>query len=518
MNNFPDFVQEQFTNAINASYTGSTFKSNIQEHELQKFKTMLIAEMKKDPGFLAEMANKAHQEVIDHHYVPVNKKEFVEKVRNTDSNEFKQVHSALSNHVSDMVQNKKPSFNQNFNELSKPLIANIKKVYNETSDLREVIGKETKEFLKEKIKQNSPAAILVNTFLGTIVEKGIQLAKTGEKIFAGLGVVCAIVSQGLSYASKYGEKLSEKISGKTSEMAPEKTPERTSEKAPEKTSRTPLEKTSEEAPQKTSRKTSEKTAEETPKKTSRKNSGETSEEAPKKTSRKTSEKTSEETPKKTSRKTSGETSEKAPKKTSRKTSGETSEEAPKKTSRKTSGKASPATPDIEAKPLIHEMIPDQAKIKVNNLVFKGNELSKILNFDNKPFSLSGNGKIGNRDYELAHRVEKTILDMVPGVNKDEFQKDMTNNQMMEFLKTTASKMRPHLDLKSKIDDFIKVAGNIAKSQESNGNSTLSSLRSSNDTRSFFASLNQTIRENPRVLDQAISQLQNNTKTVTASRR
>ena len=108
--------------------------------------------------------------------------------------------------------------------------------------------------------------------------------------------------------------------------------------------------------------------------------------------------------------------------------------------------------------------------------------------------------------------------MVPGVNKDEFQKDMANNQMMEFLKTTASKMKPHLDLKSKIDDFMKVTGIIVKSQESNGNNTLSSLRNNNDTRSFFAGLNQVIRENPRVLDQAVTQLQQKTQTATTSRR
>jgi hypothetical protein len=68
MSDFNGFVQEQCTNAINASFTKSPFKSDIPEQELERFKTTLVNEIAKNPAFMAEVTNRAYREVMDMHY------------------------------------------------------------------------------------------------------------------------------------------------------------------------------------------------------------------------------------------------------------------------------------------------------------------------------------------------------------------------------------------------------------------------------------------------------------------
>jgi len=205
MGNFNDFIREQFTNAINASFSGCAFRSAVPEREMEQFKTRLINEITRNPEFMAGMANRAYQEVAELHYCPFDKKQFVEKARDETSHEFKQLHSAISDHVEDMYVNKKPSFNREFNELSKPLVITIVNLdIGKLGSLerKTVIGRETAQFIREAIRQDKPAAVLADTFAGTFVEKARKLARIGQKVFTGVMLAAALVSPVLARVDK----------------------------------------------------------------------------------------------------------------------------------------------------------------------------------------------------------------------------------------------------------------------------------------------------------------------------
>jgi hypothetical protein len=102
MGNLEDFVQEQLTNAVNASFTGVPYRNNVKENEEDHFKAMLIDRISKNPDFIAEIANKAYQNVMDNHYVPFDRKSFIERARNEDSYELNQLNSTISEHVEDI--------------------------------------------------------------------------------------------------------------------------------------------------------------------------------------------------------------------------------------------------------------------------------------------------------------------------------------------------------------------------------------------------------------------------------
>jgi len=202
MSSFHNFVREQFTNAINASFSGCTFKSAVPEGEMDRFKTKLINEITKNPEFMARMADWAYQEVAELHYCPFDKKQFIEKARDENSHEFRQLHLAISDHVEDMYINKKPSFNREFNELSKPLVVNIVHLHLDSlgsSERRAAIGRETAQFIKEKIREERPSVILADTFAGTFVEKAQKLARIGQKVFTGVMLAAALVSPVLAH-------------------------------------------------------------------------------------------------------------------------------------------------------------------------------------------------------------------------------------------------------------------------------------------------------------------------------
>jgi hypothetical protein len=200
MNNFGSFIQEQCTNVINASLSNCAFKSNIPLQDMMQFKSLLVNEIVKNPGFMAEVANKAYSEVTNQHYIPFDRNNFIEKARDTNSNEFKQLNSTITEHINDMRQNHKGSFNHNFTELSRPLINKIEslKLGNAPQELKAGIGGMVTEFVKEKIKQDKPAEVLVDTFTGTFIEKAQKLANVGKKIFAGVALACSIASPILS--------------------------------------------------------------------------------------------------------------------------------------------------------------------------------------------------------------------------------------------------------------------------------------------------------------------------------
>jgi hypothetical protein len=200
MSNFGAFVQEQCANAFNASFTNSPFKSNIPAQDMTQFKSLLVNEIVKNPEFMAEIANKAYQEVKNQHYIPFDRNNFIEKARDTQSNEFKQLNFAITNHVNDMCQNKKGSFNHDFNELSRPLINKIENIPhgNSPQEQKTTISGMVTDFVKQKIKEDKPARILTDTSIGTIIEITQKLANIGKKIFAGVALACSIASPILS--------------------------------------------------------------------------------------------------------------------------------------------------------------------------------------------------------------------------------------------------------------------------------------------------------------------------------
>jgi hypothetical protein len=194
MSNIGAFVQEQCTNAINASLSNCTFKSNIPAQDMNQFKSLLVNEIIKAPGFMAEVADKAYQEVTNQHYLPFDRKKFIEKARDENSNEFKELNSAITEHVNDMRQNKKESFNHEFNELSRPLIIKIEglQLNNAIKDIKTGVGEVVTEFVKEKIKEDKPAEVLTDTFAATFIERTQKLAQVGKKIFAGVALACSV--------------------------------------------------------------------------------------------------------------------------------------------------------------------------------------------------------------------------------------------------------------------------------------------------------------------------------------
>jgi len=197
ISSFDVFIREQFTNVINASLSGCTFRNAIPEEEMDQFKMKLINKITQNPEFMAGMANKAYQEVIELHYCPFDRKQFIEKARDENSNEFRQLHFALTDHIEDMYINKRLSFNREFNELSKPLVVNIVHLNLDSLDSldrKAAIGRETAQFIKEKIREEKPAAVLTDTFAGTFVEKAQKLARIGQKVFTGLMLAAALVS------------------------------------------------------------------------------------------------------------------------------------------------------------------------------------------------------------------------------------------------------------------------------------------------------------------------------------
>ncbi|MDR0495175.1 MAG: hypothetical protein LBG95_06075 [Treponema sp.] len=376
MGDFNSFLQEQCANAINASFANCAFKSDIPERELGQFKTMLISEIAKNPAFMAGITNKAYQEVMDTHYQPFDRKGFIEKARDENSPEFRQLNYAIFGHVDDMYANKRPSFNPGFNEIAKPLVINIEGLYLNNPQPRPAVDSAIAEFVKEQMKQDRTAGILTDTYAGSFIEKARKVAKVGKIVIAGAAIAGALYTANFPAAA---------------------------------------------------------------------------------------------------------------------------------------GIAGALASDIMTRHKVPEHYPDTNKVVINNREFKGSELEKILNFDKAPFSLTGGGKIGKRDYEIAHNAERTILGVNPKINKDEYQQDIARRHIIDFYKNTASRMNGGSQ-----ENFVKVADNVMGLQELKGNHTLKSCR--DDPRSFYACLNQTIRDNPQILDQAVAQVNINKNHERVARR
>jgi hypothetical protein len=186
MNNFGEFVKEQFANAVNASLTGCTFKSNIPPQEMEQFKTQLVNEISRNPAFMAVTADKARDEALNYHHLPLDRDKFIERARDAASSEFTRLNSAINEHVHDMYRNRKISFNPDFNELARPLMSKVESLYQGNPLSKPAVDGEISGFVKEMIREEKPAKVLADTYAGTFVEKALKLAQTGQKVFAGV--------------------------------------------------------------------------------------------------------------------------------------------------------------------------------------------------------------------------------------------------------------------------------------------------------------------------------------------
>jgi hypothetical protein len=193
MGNFDEFVHEQFANAVNASLANCPFKNNIHPHEMEQFKTQLVNEISRNPAFMAMAADKARDEALNYHYLPFDRKQFIEKARDETSPEFTRLNSTINDHVHDMYRNRKESFNPEFNELARPLIIKVENLYLGNPNSKPAVDGEITGFVKKMIKQEKPAEVLADTYAGTFVEKAIKLVKTGKKVFAGVMLAGALI-------------------------------------------------------------------------------------------------------------------------------------------------------------------------------------------------------------------------------------------------------------------------------------------------------------------------------------
>jgi len=82
------------------------------------------------------------------------------------------------------------------------------------------------------------------------------------------------------------------------------------------------------------------------------------------------------------------------------------------------------------------------------------------------------------------------------------------DHIAKFCKTAVHKMGGGDITHSRLGDIVKVAANIMTSQELKGDRSLRTCCEQNNPRSFYACLNQTIRDNPQTLDQAVAQVNN----------
>jgi len=176
MGSFHEFVHEQFSNAINASLTGCPFRNNIKPQEMEQFKAQLVNEISRNPAFMAIAANQARDEVWEFHRLPFDRHQFIERVRNESGPEFQQLNAAITDHIHDIHHNRRPSFNPEFNEMARS-------------------NGDIDGFVKKMIRQDKTAAILADTFAGTVIGKAINLVRTGKRIYAGVVLAGAIISE-----------------------------------------------------------------------------------------------------------------------------------------------------------------------------------------------------------------------------------------------------------------------------------------------------------------------------------
>jgi len=174
LSNFDACATEHFANIINASLTGTKVIPKFKKNEMKEFSSLLHAKVLSKPSYMAIITNKAFENVLQNNYIPFNRKDFLEKIQNPESKEYKTLLKSIEEHVQELSSGRKPSFNKEFNNMAKPLIVIINASPLAGKEKLPLIRKETEKFINEKIKTKKGSKILIDTLLGTMVAKTLK--------------------------------------------------------------------------------------------------------------------------------------------------------------------------------------------------------------------------------------------------------------------------------------------------------------------------------------------------------
>jgi len=188
--NTDKYLVEQYGNMINASLTGTPYTGSVSPESFRE-------KTEKEPEYMARIAEQARRNVESFHYMPYDKDAFLQKARDHSSGEFKALNRSITNHVSDMVMNKKQSFNGEFQELSKDLMEKIRNAGLEKKERKSFIAGEVTEFVKENVKKAKHALVLANTFFGSVIDKAEKIARTGKTAAAAFFIAANLLAPNL---------------------------------------------------------------------------------------------------------------------------------------------------------------------------------------------------------------------------------------------------------------------------------------------------------------------------------
>ena len=254
LKNIDKFLVEQYGNIMNASLTGTPYSGSISPARLKTLSSRIEAKMENDPAYMSGIVNQAHQNVLGFNYMPYDKDDFITKARDPSSKEFKLLNQTIASHVNDILRKNKTSFNGQFQELSRELTEKLKNIEKEVKkpstrttaarastakkaetsssaastaeevkkpstranttrtstankaenssvsvdapkkEERPSFVREVSEFVKKNIVEKKPALVLVDTFLGTVIDKAKKIVRTGKTIAAAVVIATNVVA------------------------------------------------------------------------------------------------------------------------------------------------------------------------------------------------------------------------------------------------------------------------------------------------------------------------------------
>jgi len=224
LKNIDNYLVEQYGNIMNASLTGTPYSGSVTPAQLKTLASGIEAKMANDPAYMSWIVNHARQNVLGSNYMPFNKDDFITRAQDPSSREFKLLDQIIANHVKDICKRNKTSFNGEFQELSKELTEKVKTANTaanavkkpstrasaakkngnasagksapaqnkkpsvsapaEKKEEKPSFIKQVSEFVKKNIVEKKKALVLVDTFLGTMVDKAKKIIRTGRTVAA----------------------------------------------------------------------------------------------------------------------------------------------------------------------------------------------------------------------------------------------------------------------------------------------------------------------------------------------
>lgn len=378
-NDFDAVALEHFTNLYNSSLTQSSFRNNIKDYS--KFLHNLHLKISNNPNYLYDINEKAHKINVENYFLPFDKKYFIKQARDFQSEEFKKLHNAISEHVENIQKHSFKSFNVDFDKLSSSLIEKLNNMELTNDNRASVIKKNTFEFIKENIVKDKPADTLVNTFLGTVIEKAKKLAKDSKHFICAAVIAASLMGGSLAYAGGQSDNAQD---GKW-----------------------------------------------------------------------------------------------------------------------VSASSYSSNPQVMEYIFNNKNLPDFALFKEKNNSHNI-PAEKIIKFDYSPFDINEDGKIDITDYKLARGFENKIIKNTPELDPYVYNMNMEFNNIIIFNQKITEKTGKPYNADNH-NYFTDVATRIYQLSK---NDTLVATRST-DNRTYFAEINRIINENPKILENAISSVENN---------